>query len=608
MVITIDGGHMPEALTRYRDTGYPLATLVAEIKRGAIALPDLQRPFVWKNVQIRNLFDSIYRGFPIGQVMFWETGADRSARRINEGATRAPPRLLIIDGQQRLTGVFAVLTGTPVIDERYRKRHIRLAFRPRDGQFQVPTAATDRDPEYLSDITELFSPTASTRRTVNAFLTELARTRQVEAIPEPEADRLASAIDRLAALGQFTLDAVELDADLDEEEVADVFVRINSEGTRLEQADFLLTLMSVWWDEGRRQLETFAEAATKPPTSPGERSPFNHHLAPAPDQLLRVAVATAFRRGRLKSVYQILRGRDPDTGERSTELREQNFSRLADAQARVVDLHNWHEYLRSVNAAGFRSAKQIISQFALVAGYSIWLVGRLRGVPSRPLQNVTARWFYMSQATGRYSSSPETKLDRDLRLVDETNGPEGFVAALESALSLEMSEDYFTGRVPAELDARSWRNRPLAAYEASLVILEAPVLFSPSGETVSSRLDPAVVAVRGVERHHLFPKGWVRRTYNVSGHALNALADRPANASWVDWIENTQISDKPPSEYFERHARRLSEDDLAKHMRWHALPEGWHLMEYETFLEKRRVLMADVVRQGYERLRSRMSA
>jgi hypothetical protein len=77
---------MPEALTQYRDTTYVLGTLVAEIGRGAVALPDIQRPFVWSGTQVRNLFDSLYRGFPVGQVMFWETGAQNDSRHIGVDA------------------------------------------------------------------------------------------------------------------------------------------------------------------------------------------------------------------------------------------------------------------------------------------------------------------------------------------------------------------------------------------------------------------------------------------------------------------------------------------------------------------------------------------
>ncbi len=597
------GGTVADALTQYRDTSYPLATLVGEVGRGAIALPDIQRPFVWHNTQVRNLFDSLYRGFPIGQVMFWETGAELETRTIGTGPKNSVPRLVIVDGQQRLTAVYAVMTGTNVVDEKYRERELKLAFRPRDGRFDVPTAATKNDPDYVPDITELFQ-TSSSRRTVNRFLERLEVARS-NTLQDEEADRLAEAIDRLASVQQFPIQVVELNAGIDEESVADVFVRINSEGTELDQADFLLTLMSVWAPEGRKELELFAKSCTTPPASGTDRTAFNHHIQAGPDQLVRVTVAAAFGRGRLRSAYQVLRGKSADTGEASTEQRRENYAQLARAQKRVLDLHNWHEFLRAIEAAGFRSGKQVLSRFALLATYALWLEGRQRGVAARLRQNLISRWFFMSQVTGRYSGSSETQFDRDLRLLAESNGPEGWTSVLEEALALQMSEDFFRNRLTSNLDARSWRNRALNAYEASLVIHEAPMLFSPTGETVASRLDPQVVTVRGVERHHLFPKAWVRRTFGVSGHALNALADRPANASWVDWIENSEISDRPPTDYFNVHAARLTAEQLVKQTWLHALPDGWHEMDYDSFLGARRILMAEVIEQGYARLRDR---
>ena len=593
---------MPEALTQYRDTAYSLGNLVEDIGRGAVALPDIQRPFVWSSTQVRNLFDSIYRGFPVGQVMFWETGADADTRAIGLDTKVAVPRLVIVDGQQRLTAAFAVMTGTPVIDEKYRERQLKLAFRPRDGRFDVPTAATQNDPEYLPDITLVFKA-SGTRRLVSDFLDRLAQVRG--GLSDDEGDRLADAIDRLGSLGQYPIQAVELNADIDEESVAEVFVRINSEGTALNQADFLLTLMSVWAPDGRRQLEDFARRAATPPSSASQRTPFNYHLRPGPDELVRVVIATAFGRGRLRAAYQVLRGKNAETGESSTEQREANFERLAGAQNQVLDLHNWHEFLHALDIAGFRSDRQILSKFAVLATYAIWLEGRERGVESRLLQNVVARWFFMSQVTGRYSGSSEARFEQDLRAIAEASGGDGWVEVLEEGLQLEMSEDFFRNRLVSILDARSWRNLALIGYEASLVILEAPMLFSPTGETVSSRLDPKVVTVRGVERHHLFPKNWIRTAFGATGHKLNGLADRPANASWVDWIENNEISDQAPSDYFEMHAARLDAAELERQTRMHALPDGWHVMEYEKFLPERRTLMAEVVADGYGRLRSR---
>ena len=97
--------------TLYRDTGYSLILLIEDIKKGRIALPDIQRPFVWSSAKTRDLFDSMYRGYPIGTLMLWETGADVGTRKIGTGEPEKAPQLLIVDGQQRLTSLYAVLTG-----------------------------------------------------------------------------------------------------------------------------------------------------------------------------------------------------------------------------------------------------------------------------------------------------------------------------------------------------------------------------------------------------------------------------------------------------------------------------------------------------------------
>ena len=576
---------------------------MSEIGRGAIALPEIQRPFVWSNTQVRNLFDSLYRGFPIGQIMFWETGAQRGTRQVGIDTKRAAPRLMLVDGQQRLTGVYAVMTGTEVFDAEYRSRRIRLAFRPRDGQFAVPTAATDRDPEYLPDVTELLRGDTPPRRLTSRFLDRLGAA--YGELDEDSADTLASGLDRLGSLGQVQLSAVELDAAADEEEVADVFVRINSAGTSLDQGDFLLTLLSVWRPDHRKELDDFAKNARVSPDG-ATPSPFNHHFRPQPDQLLRVAASVAFRRGRLKSVYQVLRGKDLESGEITDARRDRNLGELTQAQERTLNLHNWHEFLRLLETAGFRSQRQIGSELAISVAYSLWLIGRQQGVERRAAENLIARWFLMSQMTGRYSGAPETRIEQDLRLVTEGTGSEGWVGALEQTLELEMSEEFFARRLPDQLDARSWRNRALNGYDAALVILDAPVLFSPTDESVRARLDPSVVSVRGIERHHLFPRGYLGSLHRVSGHRLNSIANRPANAAWVDWIENTNISDAAPSDYWQAHAARLDSSQLEEQMRLHALPEGWHEMTYEKFLDARRPLMTEVVRDAYKRLRSRM--
>lgn len=186
-------------------------------------------------------------------------------------------------------------------------------------------------------------------------------------------------------------------------------MRINSEGVQLKQADFILTLMSVHWEKGRRELEAFSRAAVDPrAVGPGPRNPF---LDPGPDQLLRVGVALAFRRARLQHVYSLLGGKDLETGRVSGERREEQFATLAAAQERVLDLTNWHEFLKCLRIAGFRSGKMITSDNAVLFSYALWLIGRRDfGVDLPTLRTVIGRWFFMAHTTGRYTSSPESSV------------------------------------------------------------------------------------------------------------------------------------------------------------------------------------------------------
>ena len=172
----------------------------------------------------------------------------------------------------------------------------------------------------------------------------------------------------------FPLTALELSEDISEEDVSDIFIRINSKGTPLNQSDFILTLMSVFWDEGRAALEQFSQDSRKP--SKGVASPFNHFIEPYPDQLLRVAVGTAFKRARLKYVYSILRGKDLETEKFSDERRVQQFELLKDAQNQVLDLQYWHDFMNCIRQAGFRSGKMISSQNNLLFSYMLYLIGR----------------------------------------------------------------------------------------------------------------------------------------------------------------------------------------------------------------------------------------
>lgn len=580
--------------TLYRDTGAPLIGLIEDIRTGRVALPDIQRPFVWSSAKVRDLFDSMYRGYPIGTLMLWETGAEVGTRQIGfENGDRAP-QLLIVDGQQRLTSLYAVLSGSLILTKSFESKRIKIAFNPISEVFEVTDAAIEKNPEFVPDITALWAD--GYRATARQYLRRLSEGRD-EPLTEDEEDVLDDRINRVHDLRDFRFQIVELSSSTDEEQVAEIFVRTNSEGVSLNQADFILTLMSVHWEKGRRQLEEFSRGATDPAIT--GITPKNSFIAPSPDQMLRVSVALAFRRARLQHVYSVLRGKDLETGSVSDERRLEQFGRLAEAQQKVLDLSNWHEYLKCIQAAGYRSRKMISSENALLFSYALWLVGRIDfGLDLPTLRGAIARWFFMAHTTGRYTSSPESALESDLsRLANlpQGDGP-AFVAELDRLIAANFTPDYWEISLPNRLDTSSARSPVLFAYLAALNLLDAEVLFS--NVRVRDLLDPDVNAPRAVERHHLFPKAYLARTGITGTQKTNAIA----NMAFLDWAENSKISDSAPAEYLPVMVAGLPADRLARQVRLHALPVGWEQLDYTEFLEKRRLLIARVIRDGFASL------
>ncbi|MDR0996875.1 MAG: DUF262 domain-containing protein [Zoogloeaceae bacterium] len=579
--------------TLFKKVDYSLGKLMDDVAIGSLALPDIQRPFVWKNAKVRDLFDSMYRGYPVGYFLFWETGVeDAGNRMIGMNDKQKTAALLIVDGQQRLTSLYAVMKRIPVLRNNFEKEHIRIAFNPLKGEFLVPSAATDKQAEVIPDISEVFRQ--DTYQTISGYLGKLRQNRDIS---KDEESTIAKAIGKLANLTSYPFVALELTRNATEEQVAEVFVRINSEGKKLNQSDFILTLMSVFWDQGRADLEDFS-IRTKTPEQGKNASPCNRIFHPEPDQLLRVSVGVAFRRGRLEHVYSILRGKDLRTKEFSIERREAQFDKLKESQQKVLNPTYWADFLNVVRAAGYRNRDYVSSGAALVFAYQLYLIGRTEfGVELFILRQSVARWLFMSLLTGRYTNSPESRYEEDLARLPANNDPVSFVNALQEVEDVALTDDYWTKTLPMDLSTSSSQSPSLYAYYAALVLCEANVLFSQA--KVSDLLDPPATGNRKtLERHHLFPK---RHLHNI-GIAEQRDTNQIANYALIEWDDNIKISDIPPSEYWQRYASRFSDTELKTMMHWHALPENWQHMDYFDFLTARRSLIAQVIRQGYERL------
>lgn len=583
----------------FKKVDYNVGALVQEIALGKIGLPDIQRPFVWKNVKVRDLFDSMYKGYPVGYLLFWENGLSASQKTIGSDSKQLSPTLVIVDGQQRLTSLYAVIKGVPVVRTNYKSEPMRLAFNPIEEVFEVTSAAIERDRSFIPDISKLWKDGTSLFDVVDEYLLGLRSAREVSAV---EVRTIQSSIASLHGLLSFPFTALQLLADISEEDVADVFVRINSKGESLDQADFILTIMSVFWDQGRKDLERFCQESRKP--SANGASPFNYFIEPQPDQLLRVCVGLAFKRARLRHVYSILRGKDLETGEFSEERRVQQFEKFKQAQSKVLNLQYWHDFMQCVRQAGYRTGGMINSKNALLYSYTFYLIGRTElHIDERVLRAVISQWLFMSLVTGRYTGSPESTMESDLAMLRDAKTAEDFTTRLKQTCNVFLTDDFWSVTLPNELATPSARSPSLFAFQAALVLTDAPVLFSKF--KVAEMLDPALSGKHSaIEKHHLFPKGYLTTIGITENRDINQIA----NYAYVEWRDNIEISDQSPAEYLPKLRQSFGEVTLAQMYSANALPDKWEGMDYWTFLERRRELMAQVILEGYRNLTSEEDA
>jgi len=578
-------GSIPQNL--YSTNQSSVQQLVSQIEAGTLALPDIQRPFVWKNTKVRDLLDSMFRGFPFGYILTWRSPVEVQSKQIGTGKKGVTaPHALVIDGQQRLTSLFAVMTGNKVLDRNFKHKKVEISFHPIRGAFEVSSAALKKSPEWLPDVSEVFTDEMGAHSVIEDYLAQLERSRIVD--PEHRV-AIAQNIQRLVGMKSILLGVLEIAQDADEEQVAEIFVRINSKGQNLKQADFILTLLAVFWQEGRQQLETFAKEC-RIPRADGAASPFNRLLQPGADDMIRVVIALSHRRAKLASAYQVLRGKSATTRQITPEAREENLAILSEAQAKVLDSGSWNEFLKTLQAAGYRDKSMVPSMNAALMSYGLFLIGRHDyGLSVQELRRLIGKWFAFISVSGRYSTSPESAMEEDLARLRNVQNGEGFIKALEGAMETELTADFWSFTLPARLESSNIRTA--YSFFAAQCRLDSKSLYSKL--PVATLLDPERKATRkDLEIHHLFPKAWLKANGVTDQREFNQVA----NQTLIEWSVNSDISDKDPKEYAPEYDRIT--DTLTNQN--HAMPDGWWNMEYADFLIERRKLMADVIRRAFE--------
>ncbi len=584
----------------FKTTDYTIAKLIDDIEIGDIALPDIQRPFVWykKISKVRDLFDSIYRGYPIGYLLFWENANRSDYKNIGfEEKKRKIPRFLIIDGQQRLTALFAVMKNQEVLTPDYERKNIKIAFKPLDSTFKVGDAATDRDPEYIADLSSLWSGEGDFA-IISSFIANLKEKREIS---KEEEKTISSNIQSLININKYPLTALEIAPNLEEEIVSDIFVRINSQGVSLTQADFILTLLSVYWEEGRKEIEQFCIDSRKIPEKETRFSSFNYLIKPDPDDMLRVLVGLTFHRAKMKDVYSIIRGRDMETGEFSEELRTQQFDKLKLNLPTILDNTNWQSFLKVLIGGGYKDEELISSKSAVLYSYIIYLIGKQNfNTQSHELQRIIGRWFVMSSLTGRYSSSPETAFEKDLNRIKEFN-PDGFISGLEKIIGENLTNDFWDITLVGQMETSSARSPEANAFYAALNKLGSPVLFSR--KLVGDLYDPSLkIKKKRLEKHHIFPRNYLISKYGFDKNKDKAKINQIANLTFLEFEDNIEISDDKPSEYFAMVQKRFGENEIKEMLAQHAIPENFYQLEYDKFLQERRKLMTGIIKKAFNKI------
>ncbi|GAB3595826.1 GmrSD restriction endonuclease domain-containing protein [Microbacterium tumbae] len=588
----------------FKTVSWQVEQLVSGVQQGSISLPDLQRPFVWPTTKVRDLFDSMYRGYPVGTLMFWDV-AEQDATRAISGRAKLSAAHQIVDGQQRLTSLYAAMKGLKVQDDTYGQKSIKIAFHPFTERFEVATVATERSTEWISDIADVFRSPFDAQDDFIEGLEGAGRE-----ITRDQKRELRIVFSRLVDLAKYQFEVVHIQKDVDKRLVADIFVRINSEGMNLKAYDYILTWLSVFWPDGRDQIEDFARSSRLTPERAseiaGERiswTPRNPYLAVETGHVVRAMVAIGQNRAKLIDAYANLQAKDRATGQVDGEKQERELDKLRQALPIVTDRINWTEFIHSIQTAGFRSRSGITSSMNLVASYVVFLLGRTRyGVELTRLRTLIARWFFMAQLTGRYTGSSESQIQKDLDMFAALapGDAEGFAGLVDKTISVAVTNDFWEFNAPQLLVSSSYKLSPVyQCYLAALNYLDADMFMLRM--KIREWMDPSLPAVKGLEGHHLVPRHYQE---SVLGIGDTKRINQVANFAPTDWHTNQRISDRAPAEYWPELVAERGADEgwMVKQHYWHALPENWHRLPYDDFLAQRRKLIAEVTRDGFEQL------
>lgn len=553
--------------------------LVDMIKDGDLRLPEMQRRYVWPATRVRDLLDSLYRGYPSGTILVWETDREMPSRDLDVGQEKGAfgGHRLLLDGQQRLTSLSAVVRAQPV-DVRGRKRPIDILFnldhpdgppievlevedeapedpndtdldateneeeqdlslqeRLKQRTFVVGSKTLSANPRWVR-VSEIFNP----ERTDAQLLKGL-----VKSLDDPLFDKYSKRIQAVRKIRDYPYVMHVLDKNLSYEEVAEIFVRVNSLGTKLRGSDLAMAQITSRWRNSLALFEQFQEEC--------EEKWFTLDLG----LIVRALVVFTTGQSRFKTAGTIPVARLEEGWERAKEgLRFAiNFMRAN---------------------AGVEDESLLSSQLFLICiGYlALRLQYRISPTQDRDLR----RWFYIANARGHYSGSSETTLDADLALID------GGGSAPELLESLRQQIGRFEIE-PADVAGRGQRS---ALFSTAYLALKAR-----GAKDWRTRLALSLThsgRYHFIEYHHIFPKAVLKGRYEKS--EINEIA----NMAFVSGATNRRMGSAPA----ERTLAEVRDEQGERVLVDHCVPldpELWKVENYRTFLEHRRAELARAINE-----------
>ena len=605
-------------------TTYPLSisAILGLIKANDIAIPEIQRPFVWKNKQVRDLMDSLYKGYPVGYIILWKN----PNVKLKDGTISAGKKVLI-DGQQRVTALMTALAGQNIINEDYKTTRIKIAFDPfaaltGDDEaeiFAVQTPAHIKSSRWIPDIAEIFSDDFSRFKFINNYCA---------ANPDMKDESLDSIISKLKGLVNQSIGIIELSDSLQIDIVTDIFVRINSKGTTLNQGDFVMSKIAADEDHGgntlRKIIDYFSHLTVEPAYydymvthdldfCSKENGLYKEKLKwlrndtesiydPTCDDVIRVAFMHKFQRSKLADLVSLLSGRNFETRDYNVEIIDNTYKEMYKGVLNVISEHNFKQFMIAMKSAGFISRKLINSIMAVDFAYTLYLILKeSKEVSVSEIKHYVQKWYVLSVLTGRYTTSPESSFYKDLKSIKE----KGVVATLQAIEDATLSETFWNVQLVQNLESTSTINPTYQIY------LAAQVYFNDTS-LLSNNIGVKELIDLGGDVHHIFPKQYLKE----QGFEKNQY-NQNANYVYLDRPVNESIGKLPPYEYFSAAKRQCSEDVtkpigsindidlLESNMTMNCIPKDIFNMDSESyyrFLQERRMLMAHKIKEYYYNL------